>query len=201
MWDERYKEAGYFYGTEPNDFLKENFYNMTKNGNVLCIADGEGRNSVFLAGLGYKVTALDISEYGLEKAKKLAIEKQTSLATVCADINQYVLEDGYWDGIVVIFAHLPKAERLGMYNKIYAALKPGGCILMEVYSPDQLQFGTGGPKTEDLLPSLDEIKKAFSRFNLVRLKDVRREIHEGKGHTGLSATVQLIGIKPFDEES
>lgn len=200
MWNERYKDSEYFYGTEPNDFLRENFYNIAKGGKVLCIADGEGRNSVFLAAQGYKVTALDLSEWGLEKARKLASKKMTSITTICADINTYALEESYWDGIVVIFAHLPKTERLAMYHKIFSALKPGACIIMEVYSPEQITFATGGPKTEDLLPTLDEIKKAFSNFKIVNLKDVRREIHEGKGHTGMSATIQLIAIRPAEDE-
>ena len=111
MWNERYNRAEYVFGTEPNDFLKENFQKIPLGGKVLCLAEGEGRNAVFLAEQGYQVTAMDMSNVGLNKALKLAQDRGVDIITQVADLADYDFGQAQWDGIVAIWAHLPPAIR------------------------------------------------------------------------------------------
>lgn len=135
MWDERYSEAQYAYGKEPNDFLAEN-YNALPIGKVLSLAEGEGRNAVFLAKKGYEVTAVDSSEVGLKKAEKLANEHGVKIDLVQADLANYDIGENKWDGIVSIFCPLPAAVRTNVYRKSVKGLKSGGVFLLEAYTPD-----------------------------------------------------------------
>jgi SAM-dependent methyltransferase len=194
MWNERYSEVGFAYGTEPNDFLFENFGKLTK-GKVLCLAEGEGRNAVFLATKGFDVTAVDLSEVGLEKARNLAKENKVTVKTVCADLSNFAIDKNYWDSIVSIWVPLPSVIRRVLHQKVVSGLKTGGTFLLEAYTPQQLEFGTGGGKQVDLMMSLGFLQEELNGLNFDIAREVNREIHEGKYHNGQSAVVQVLGRK------
>ena len=198
MWNERYDEAEYIFGTVPNDFLRETFENIKAGGTVLCLAEGEGRNAVFLAEQGYKVTAMDLSEVGLKKALKLASDKGVDIKVEVADLSDYQFGEAQWDGIVSIWAHLPESVRQHVHAQITSALKPDGVFILEGYTEKQLTMAAvGGPPAtqKERFGSL-----AVLRTELVELEEVigiekSRMISEGKRHQGLSAVVQFIGKK------
>lgn len=198
-WDERYTTDDYIYGTEPNDFLREHapsLLNDREQPHVLCVADGEGRNSVYLAGLGATVCAMDISQVGLEKAQQLAQQRGVSIQTQCVDLTEALLPEQHYDGVVAIFCHLPSAGRAHLYEQIAASLKPGGFFLLEGYSQGQLKHTTGGPGKTELLLNCAELTRAFKGFTIALNQDVEREIHEGDRHSGLGAVCQFIATKP-----
>ena len=123
-------------------------------GPVLCLAEGEGRNAVYLATLGHRVTAVDQSEVGLAKAQRLAKARGVKIETLVTDLADYTITAGAWAGIVATFAHLPPALRRRVHRDVVAGLQPGGVFILEAYTPAQLAFGTGGPKSPELLMTL-----------------------------------------------
>lgn len=196
FWDDRYRSEEYAYGREPNDHVRAEAHRIPR-GRVLCLAEGEGRNAVHLASLGYAVTAVDRSAEGLRKAERLARERSVSLELVEADLATYEPPEGAFTGIVSIFAHVPAAVRRHLHALVPRALVAGGVFLLEAYTPAQLALGTGGPRDAALLPSLAELEAELSpALELVVAREVQREIHEGAFHSGQSATVQLVGVKP-----
>jgi SAM-dependent methyltransferase len=196
MWDERYNTDEYVYGTEPNTFLVEAAGTIPK-GRVLCLAEGEGRNAVYLAGLGYEVAAVDASKIGMEKAQVLATDREVDIETVVADLNEYRIEPESWDGIVSIFCHLPSARRPALHKKIVEGLKPGGVLVLEAFNPAQLNRGTGGPQNEDRLITLAELEAAFKTLDFKHAEELERTIYEGSLHKGVCSVVQLVARKPL----
>jgi SAM-dependent methyltransferase len=194
MWDERYSVSEYIYGTQPNDFLNDNFAKL-KKGTLLSLADGEGRNGVFLAIQGFTVTALDASSVGLEKARRLAMEKEVTLSTIQQDLAVYEFAESSWDNIISIFCHLPTAVRQNIHQGIIKGLKPGGIFLLEAYTPEQLNYGTGGPADADLMPTLSELKNNFAGMKILHGLETVRPVIEGKYHSGKAAVVQFIAQK------
>ena len=192
MWNERYGAAEYAYGTEPNDFLKA-VATRIPAGRVLSIADGEGRNGVFLATLGYDVTSVDSSTVGLAKAQRLAATRGVALTTIAADLADFIIEPDAWQGIVSIFCHLPAPLRRRVHAQVMRALVPGGLYVLESYSLQQLGRGTGGPSSAELLPTLDALRDELTGLELLHATEIEREIHEGVFHEGASAVVQVIG--------
>ncbi|HEU4735352.1 MAG TPA: class I SAM-dependent methyltransferase [Kofleriaceae bacterium] len=192
MWDERYAAQDYTYGMEPNDLVRDEAHRIPE-GRVLCLAEGEGRNAVFLARLGYQVTAVDFSSVGLRKAERLAREREVSIEIIEADLARFDLGTGLWSGIVSIFAHTLPEIRRRVHAAIPAALCPGGILILEAYRPRQLELGTGGPKDVALLPTLDELRTELAGLELLIARETDREIHEGRAHSGPSATVQVVG--------
>ena len=194
MWDERYSAEGYAYGTEPNQFLAENFDHIPK-GKVLSLAEGEGRNAVFLAKHGYSVTAVDGSIVGLNKAKKLAEENGVTIETVHADLADFDLGENRWDGIISIFVPLPSSLRKQLYKKIESALKPNGVFLIEAYTPDQISHGTGGGNSADTMQTKESLTLELPRLKFTHLIELEREIIEGTYHTGIGSVVQAVGLR------
>jgi SAM-dependent methyltransferase len=194
-WDERYGEAGFAYGTEPNDFLAASLQQLPASGTVLCLADGEGRNSVFLAQHGHTVTTVDSSSVGLAKARALASERGVKITTCLADLTDYQLPEDTYDAIISIFCHLPPQVRRVLHGRIASSLKKGGVFLLEGYTPRQLDHGTGGPPIKELLMEIGELKKELQQLDIIHGTELEREIYEGRLHTGLGAVVQLIAIK------
>lgn len=191
-WDERYGTDEYVYGTAPNDFLVE-VASMIPEGPVLSIGDGEGRNSVYLAGLGHAVTALDGSSVGLAKGQALAATRRVSVTAVCARLEDYVFPTDHYAAVVSIFCHLPSALRREVHRRAAKALRPGGVFVLEAYGPRQLKLRTGGPGDVDLLPTLDALRADLTDLELVVGRELDRDVHEGKLHQGLSAVVQVVG--------
>jgi protein-L-isoaspartate O-methyltransferase len=194
MWDERYAAEEYIYGTEPNEFLAEHARELS--GPVLCIAEGEGRNGVFLASLGLEVLAVDSSAVGLEKARALAESRGVSIATEVADLADYVPSPNTFGAVVSIFAHLPSKVRQRLYPLLEQCLTPGGLLILEAYNEAQINRDTGGPKDPDMLMSEAKIETGFANLDTLFLRDTRRQVVEGLYHTGLADVVQFIGRKP-----
>ena len=159
------------------------------------MAEGEGRNAVFLAQQGYAVTAVDGSQVGLDKAQVLAETRGVKLECICADLADFELGVGAWDAIISIFCPLPPAIRQALYRKVLAALKPGGVFLLEAYTPDQIKHGTGGGKSVELMQTAASLRAELPGLDFVHLLELEREVVEGTFHTGLGAVVQAIGVK------
>jgi len=193
-WDDRYNDEGYFYGVAPNDFLAAEYQSIPL-GRVLCLAEGEGRNAVFLAEQGYQVTAVDSSKVGLEKAKKLAHDRGVAITTVQADLAEYQIEVSAWHGIVSIFCHLPPTLRQQVHRAAANGLVSGGTIVLEAYTEAQLANNTGGPPTAELMMDATMLKADFNGLNIVHLAELKRDVIEGRGHTGGANVVQLIARK------
>ena len=198
FWDSRYGEEGFAYGKSPNDFLLAQASQITPSASVLCLAEGEGRNAVFLAEQGHAVTGVDSCEVGLSKALALALERavDSRFTTVTCDLAEYDLGVNKWDCVVSIFAHLPQPLRTKVHAAVVASLKSSGVLILEAYTPKQLEFKTGGPQTVDMAMTLDDLKVEFAGLDFVVAEEKVREVHEGRYHNGTSAVVQIIGRKP-----
>jgi len=194
-WQARYGGPEYFYGTEPNDFLREHAAAIAASGRVLSLGEGEGRNAVYLASLGHHVTALDQSAAGLAKALRLAAQREVTIDVVQARLGDYVFAPGAWDGVVSIWCHLPATVRAVVHREIVAALAPGGVFLLESYTPAQIAHGTGGPRDPDLLATLDALRVELAGLVIEHAIERERIVLEGNGHRGLSSVVQFVGRK------
>ncbi|MEM1331338.1 MAG: methyltransferase domain-containing protein [Planctomycetota bacterium] len=192
MWDDRYNADEYIYGTEPNKFLKERAPSIPVGGRVLCLADGEGRNSVHLASLGYHVVGVDASEVGLRKAHKLAEEAGVVCTYEHADLASYDLGKARWDGIVSISCHLPPDIRRRVHEASVAALRPGGVFMLEAYTPDQIGRGTGGPTDATFMMTAARLEDELRGLKFEHLRELEREVIEGAYHTGLASVVQAV---------
>lgn len=194
MWDERYSADEYVYGEEPNTFLAE-MVHYIPGGDVLCLAEGEGRNSVFLAQQGYRVTGVDASAVGMEKARKLAHKRDVTIDTRVCDLAQFDIQPESWDGIVSIFCHVPPALRSRLHRAVVAGLKPGGVLILEAYTPAQLALGTGGPKQAELTMTLDGLLQELEGLTFLHGKEMQRDVTEGRFHTGTGSVVQVVAKK------
>lgn len=194
MWDERYSADEYAYGKAPNRFLEENFSSIPK-GKVLSLAEGEGRNAVFLAKQGYSVTAVDGSSVGLKKAEKLAAENNVRIECIQADLAEFDLGQNKWEGIVSIYCPLPSVVRKEIYKKVILALKQNGVFFLEAYTPDQIGKGTGGGSDADTMQTKQSLSTELAGLEFKHLVELEREVVEGIYHTGLGSVVQLIARK------
>ncbi len=194
MWDERYSDQEYAYGTQANDFLREK-YRIIPKGKVLCLAEGEGRNAVFLSQQGYSVTAVDLSKKGIIKAEKLAESKNVKIEYIHADLLEFNIGKNQWDGVVSIFVPLPLADRKHIHQKVIEGLKDKGVYLLEAYTPNQLQYGTGGGNCANTMQTEESIIEELGGLHLSHITEIERNVTEGKYHTGLASVVQAIGTK------
>jgi SAM-dependent methyltransferase len=194
FWDQRYAEPGFAYGDAPNDFVAERAAELRSP--VLSLGEGEGRNSVFLAQRGLDVTAVDQSPVGLEKAAALAASRGVKIRTVTSDLAHFDIQPGAWGSIVSVWCHLPPPLRARVHAACVRGLASGGVFLLESYGPEQLRYGTGGPREREMLPSLDELLSELAGLEVVVGVEKLREVHEGKYHDGTSAVVQLLLRKP-----
>lgn len=196
MWDDRYSQPGFAYGTEPNDFLRR-YADRLPAGPVLCLAEGEGRNAVWLAARGdLEVHAVDGSEVGVRKTHELAAEHGVMVQATHADLADFSLGEGLWAGIVSIWCHLPAPLRRQVHAAVVRALRPGGVLLLEAYTPRQLTFRTGGPPVLSMLFEPDEVREELAGLELERFEELEREVQEGAYHRGHSAVLQVVGRKP-----
>lgn len=198
MWDERYAEDDYVYGTEPNDFLRAAVANVPR-GRALCLAEGEGRNAVFLAQQGFDVLAVDRSAVGLQKAQRLAEDRGVQIETLVADLADYAIEPDSWDLIVSIFCHLPADVRRRLHAEVVAGLRPGGVFILEAYTPAQLEWGTGGPPTAELMMTREALTEELDGLEFEEAVERERDVIEGRFHTGRGAVVQVLAHKPRND--
>lgn len=197
MWDERFSTPEYLYGKEPNQFLQDSF-NKHKSlfiEPILMLGDGEGRNGVFLASHNLEVYSLDFSKVALEKAKKLAEEKNTKLQLIFEDVTKFEFVPNYWGSIILIYLHLLEEERTKLYDKISKSLKPGGIFLLEVFSKEQINYQSGGPKNLDLLYSLEELKTNFKDFEIIVANKLIINLNEGYLHKGEGSVIRFLAQK------
>lgn len=195
-WNTRFQTENYVYGREPNVFLTEFQKKIKVSGDALAIAEGEGRNAVYLAEQGMKVTAWDYAESGLAKTNKLAEERGVVVSTELVDLNEANWSKDKWDEIVCIFGHLPTELRQKTLQGVKEAVKPGGYFLTEVYSHYQIPYKSGGPQEQDFLYKPEEFLKIFAEWRIIHffMGEVAR--HEGELHNGLSHVIQFVGRKP-----
>lgn len=196
FWDDRFAEPGYAYGSEPNDFVRA-CAGAIPPGRVICLGEGQGRNAVFLATRGFDVTAMDQSRVGLERARALAHERGVTIATVAADLAEFELAPGAWQGIVSVFIHLPSALRRPVHERVVAGLAPGGVFVFEAYVPAQLELKSGGPEDLDRLPPLAALVAELDGLQFEIAREVERDVTEGRYHTGRAATAQILARKPL----
>ena len=194
-WDERYGAEDYVFGTEPNAFLVAQA-GVIPEGPVLCLAEGEGRNAVWLAEQGRRVTGVDASAVGLAKARALAAARGVEIATEVVDLDDYAIGSEAWAGIVSIFAHLPRSMRAGLHRRVVAGLRPGGVFILEAYGPDQIGRGTGGPSDPEMLPTLVDLRAELAGLIVEHAWEGEREVIEGRFHTGMATVTQFVGRKP-----
>jgi len=196
MWNQRYSEPGFAYGTNPNDFLVASTVLLQPESEVLCLAEGEGRNAVYLASLGHRVTAVDSSAVGLKKARSLAQEHSVTIQTIEADLDDFIIGSGSFQAIVSIFCHLPPLVRTRLHQRICEGLTPGGVFILEGFARRQTELDTGGPRNIELLMDLEDLKRELDQLELSQAIETEREIHEGSYHHGAAAVIQITGTRP-----
>jgi cyclopropane fatty-acyl-phospholipid synthase-like methyltransferase len=197
FWDNRYSSTeGFVFGTDPSQFVANTAHQIVAGSDVLCIGDGEGRNSVFLAQQGHRVTAFDPSGVAIDKAQGLAQSRD-----VVVDLHQAGVEDWDWskpyDAVVAVFIQFAGPElRDQMFQWMMQALRPGGVLLLHGYTPKQLEFGTGGPGKLENLYTEQLLRDAFGGLDVLQLDAYEMELDEGNGHKGPSALIDLVARKP-----
>jgi SAM-dependent methyltransferase len=191
-WDARFASEGFTYGAKPNVFIAQEATRLPVGAALIDLGCGEGRNAVWLAEQGFRVTAVDFSEAGLEKTRALAAERGVEVATVQADLA-FWRPDRQWDAAVCTFLHLRLGERLRFYTAVQAALKPGGIFLAEWFRPEQRTMGytSGGPPTVDYLVKAAELEQHFTWGRILYCESVDITLSEGTYHQGPAAVVRL----------
>ncbi|ARU30571.1 SAM-dependent methyltransferase [Sulfuriferula sp. AH1] len=197
MWDERYDVPEFIFGTEPNVFLTQQAYRLTPGQRVLAVADGEGRNGVWLAQQGLSVLSVEGSGVAQAKAKKLAQERGVSLDFECADLLQWQWDEARFDAVVAIFIQFAApAGRKILFDGMKAALKPGGLLLLQGYTPRQLEFKTGGPSSAENMYTEAMLRELLAGWEIVQLHEHDEHISEGAHHHGMSALIDVVARKP-----
>ncbi|MHB1101572.1 MAG: class I SAM-dependent methyltransferase [Devosia sp.] len=197
FWNERYNTDHYVFGETPNAFLATQVDIVRKYQTALAIADGEGRNGVWLAEQGLDVLALDSSSVGLEKSQRLAAKRGVRIETRLGDIAAYDWPENQFGLVVAIFIQFADpALRSAIFEGIRTTLRPGGTVILEGYRPEQIAYGTGGPRQVENLYTRRILEDAFSGFEILHLDEGDAEVREGTGHAGMSALIDLVARKP-----
>lgn len=198
-WDDRYKNEEFAYGEDPNNYLKEQLEKLNP-GSILFPAEGEGRNAIFAAKLGWKVSAFDISEEGKNKALKLAKSNNVSIDYQVGELETLDFQEEQFDVIALIYAHFPAAIKSKIHRQLDQLLKKDGIIIFEAFSKKHLEFVTknekvGGPKDIESLFSIEEIKADFPNYEIIELEEKEIELNEGLFHNGTGSVIRFIGRK------
>lgn len=198
-WDERYSAAGYLFGTAPSRFLEVHAEYLLPGSSALAVADGEGRNSVYLAERGLHVTAMDASPVAVGKARALAAERGVDVDFHVAEVLEWPWTPDVYDLVVGIFIQFsPPAERAVVFDGMKKTLKPGGILLLHGYRPEQIGYATGGPPHAENMYTEDFLRAAFADMEILRLATYDREVDEGRGHSGMSALIDLVARKSLE---
>lgn len=195
-WQQRYAKEGYLFGTAPNAFLKSQEHLLRKGQTALAIADGEGRNGVFMAERGLDVLSIDFSATAQDKARALAAARNVALRVEQADVPNWTWPAQTFDVVAAIFIQFAAPdERAAIFAGIKHTLKPGGLLLLEGYSPKQLEYKTGGPSDPERLYTRALLAQAFADFTSLDIREYDAVIEEGTHHVGMSALIDLVGVK------
>lgn len=194
FWNQRYSADEFVYGKEPNVFFK-GVIDRLEPGRLLVPAAGEGRDAVYGATLGWKVTAFDGSEEGKRKCGSLAKEKNADVTYQVCQAADFEPGPEQFDLIVLNYFHLPPIERTMLYRRFSGMLRPGGMIVLEAFSKNQLGRSSGGPKEIDWLFSFEDLKKDFSGMRFETVEEIETELSEGTLHVGKAAVVRMIAVK------
>jgi SAM-dependent methyltransferase len=196
-WEDRFAGADYAFGKAPNYFLAGCKDLLPKSGRALAVADGEGRNGVWLAEQGLDVLSIDFSPSAQRKARALAVERGVTVAFDLVDVHGWDYPQAAFDVVVEIFTQFSSpAEREKKWSGMRRTLKPGGLLIVLGYTPKQLIYGTGGPKQLENLYTREMLESAFDRFRNVTIVEEEIEMHEGASHGGMSAVIGLVARKP-----
>jgi len=196
-WNRRFEGDEFLFGTEPNAWLKEHAGVWPPGSRVLCVADGEGRNSVWLARQGLVVDAFDIAEAGVAKARRLADRHGVTVDYRVADCDAYAWPRGTRDGVAAIFIQFADpAQRQRLFARMVASLRPGGMLVLQGYTPRQLEYRTGGPPHASHLYTPQLLREAFAALEIVELREYEADVAEGSGHCGRSALIGLVARRP-----
>jgi SAM-dependent methyltransferase len=196
-WDARFAALDYVFGTEPNAFLAAEAGRLERGWKALALADGEGRNGVWLARQGLDVTTIDFSPFGIAKAEKLAARFGVTIKTILADLNHWDWPEEKFDLVAGVFMQVfAPPERAVLFERIKRALKPGGLFLLQGYRPEQIGYGTGGPSAPENLYTEEILRSAFADFSILALRSHDSVIQEGSGHNGMSALIDLVALRP-----
>jgi len=198
-WNDRYSSEEFAYGTEPNNYLKEQLEKL-EPGSILFPAEGEGRNAVFAATKGWKVSAFDISSEGKSKALRLAENQKTSIDYQIGELETLNFQEGQFDAIALIYAHFPAEIKSSIHQMLDRYLRKGGIIIFEAFSKNHLDYVTknekvGGPKDIGSLFSIDEIRADFPNYDIIELEEKEIELSEGVFHNGTGSVIRFIGRK------
>lgn len=192
QWNKSFSDERYVYGEIANEFIQENAHLFPKNSHIACFAEGEGRNAVYLAEKGYEVTAIDQSDIGLEKARQLAEARHVSIHTAEMDLTKDQTKADEYDGALMIFGHVPRQDQQFLFENIFNSVKKDGYVMIEVYSDQQLNYGTGGPPVESLLYRTKDILDWTKDYHCKHYFCGELERHEGIRHTGKAHVIQII---------
>jgi len=196
-WNGRFSAEGYVFGTEPNAFLASQRHRLKPGMSALCVADGEGRNSVWLAQQGLRVTAFDFSPVGVKKAREMAARAGVEVEYGVADIYSWDWDARRFDCVVVIFIQFAApVQRERIFGGIVRALNPGGLLILQGYTPKQIEYGTGGPKHAENMYTSKLLRESFSMLDILHLAEHEDVVDEGGGHSGLSALIDLVAQRP-----
>ena len=197
MWDTRYAVDDYIFGTQPNEFLASQQHLLKPGQKALAVADGEGRNGVWLARHGLEVLSVDASAVAIEKAKKLAAQNGVEIETEVADLCAWEWGEKRFDVIAAIFIQFaPPDEREKMFRRLSRALKPGGYLILQGYTPKQVEYKTGGPPQAENMYTEQLLRLAFSKMDIVHMRQHDDIICEGTHHCGLSALIDMVARQP-----
>lgn len=196
-WNGRFSAEGYVFGTAPNAFLASQGHRLKPGMTALCVADGEGRNSVWLAQQGLRVTAFDFSPVGVQKARAMAARAGVEVEYGVADIYGWDWGKRQFDCVVAIFIQFAAPpERQRIFQGFVRALKPGGLLIVQGYTPKQLEYGTGGPKRAENMYTETLLRESFGTLEILHLAEHEGVVDEGAGHNGLSALIDLVAQRP-----
>ena len=197
LWNQRFAGEDYLFGRHPNEYLRAKAPLLPKAGRVLCVADGEGRNSVWLAGQGLQVEAFAISAVGVDKARRLAADAGVSVAFSVADCDNFAWAPESHDAVVAIFVQFADpAMRARLFARMVQALKPGGLVILQGYTPRQLEYKTGGPSELSHLYTAELIGESFRPLQTLELVEYEAALNEGARHAGRSALLGFVARKP-----
>jgi ubiquinone/menaquinone biosynthesis C-methylase UbiE len=195
-WNHRFSDPGYLFGKEPNHFLAKQA-NILSSGKALAIADGEGRNSIWLAEQGLTVDAFDFSPIAIEKAQQLAKSKGVQVNFICSDWESFAWQENQYDYVVGIFFQFADPnDRAQLFKQMDRSLKSGGTMIIQGYGEKQLEYKTGGPGVLENLYNEGLLKSSFPTYEVLELITYDQEVSEGDGHAGMSNLVGFVGKKP-----